>query len=334
MSRFALGCVAGLAGACGPDADDEPTSAEATQVALPGVTGAVLLDDLHFAVGPRRVVAAPGGSRRVHRIDVDAATAESFTGFGSGAASADEAGGLLFVADREARSIDVVEVSSGRILSDVLLDSTPDYVRHSSATNEVWVTEPSERRIEILVFAAPASPVLRSAGFVVTGDRTEGLAFDVKRRRAFTHGSIGRLHVIDVDTRKVLDAWPTPCATSHGIPTVDEANGFVFVGCLERAAVGVLSTKDNGQQLGAFELGTGQSALAYSPQLHHFYLRGDPGKEIAILDIPASGVPVLLGKLPTPERGHVMAADDRAHLWVADPVAGRLLRFRDAFAPR
>jgi hypothetical protein len=318
-------------GACSSADPAPPTPEGADGIALEGVSGVVLLDDLHFAAVPHRIVAAPGGSGRVHRVDVEAASAKAFDGFGTGAASVDEADGLAFVADRASSTLDVLEIASGKVVSRVELGGRPDYVRYCPITNEVWVTEPAEQRIEVLAFRG--KPDLVSAAFISIGDGPEGLVFDLKRERAYVHHYQPKVAKINVRERRSEVDWPTGCQTSHGIPVIDEQRGLLFAGCRERAKVTVLSIDEDGKQLGTFDLGTGESSLAYSPSLRHFYLRGDPGVEIAVLDIPDSGSPVLLKKLATSQRGHVMAADDRGFLWVADPAAGRLLRYKDPSLP-
>ena len=322
--------VGELVTACSTDGEGTGEHRETHDVALAGVTTAILLDDLHFSPTSRTVVVAPAGSHRVFRVAVDTGAATAFEEFGARAASVDEANGLLFVADRDAKLLHVVNVETRRIVSDVPLDSTPDYVRYCPISNEVWVTEPSDRRIEVFRFPFPGSPSLARAALIPVGDGPEGLVFDTKQRRAFIHHYSPKLGVIDVDRRVLVADWPTGCEASHGIPTVDEARGLVFAGCRDRSRVAVLSSVD-GRLLGERQLGTGETVLAYSASLGHFYLRGDPGARILVLGIPASGNPVELGAFVPAERGHVMAADDRGRLWAADPASGRLLRFEDPY---
>jgi hypothetical protein len=317
--------------ACSSDESAEEEAAENSQeVALQDVTRSVLLDDLHFAGSSRTVVAAPGGSNRVFRVAVDTRDVTSFEGFGARAASVDEANGLLFVADRDAKLLHVVDVATRRIVSDVPLASTPDYVRYCASTNEVWVTEPGDRRIEVLHFPFAGSPSLARATFIAVGDGPEGLVFDTQRRRAFIHHFSPKLGVIDVDLRVLAASWPTGCSASHGIPILDERRGLVFAGCRGQSRVAVLSS-DDGRLLGEKTLGGGDTVLAYSASLGHFYLRGDPGARILVLGVPSSGSPFELGSFVPAEKGHAMAADDRRQLWAADPASGRLLRFVDPY---
>ena len=57
--------------------------------------------------------------------------------------------GLLFVVDRTALRLDVLDPASGKIVAGAALSSGPDYVRYVEKTGEIWVTEPDEDRIEI-----------------------------------------------------------------------------------------------------------------------------------------------------------------------------------------
>jgi hypothetical protein len=335
MVRRALFLAFVVVTACSDDAGEDDAGDDAppgsTDVALAGVRTGVLLDDLRFSAPSRTILAAPGGSRHVFRFAVDPEVVTVFDPFGAAAASVDEGNGLLFVADRAAKILHVVDVATRATVSDVPLDTTPDYVRFSATTNEVWVTEPAGKQIEVFHFPHAGSPLLARRGFVDVGDGPEGLVFDARRNRAYVHLYSPNIGVIDLTSRLRVASWPTRCTASHGIPHVDEARGFVFAGCRGKAHVTVLAADRDGAIVGEFELGSGDTALAYAPELGHFYLRGDPGPPIAVLGIQPDGRPVELGRFEAAQAGHVMAADDRGQLWAADPAAGRLLRFKDPF---
>jgi hypothetical protein len=230
------------------------------------------------------------------------------------------------MADRDADAILVVDPTSGTILSTFALDSNPDYVRYSRATNEIWISEPGDDRIEILSLADDG--LLSHAAFIATSGGPEGLVFDVSRRRAYGHAS-GNIAVIDVDQRKQIDSWPTGCGGSHGIPTVDEARGLVFAGCSNRGG-GVMLDADDGREIAGYEVGEGTAILGYSPALGHFYLRGDPGRNVAVLAVCESGMS-LLGTALVSNEGHGMVADDRGNAWVCDRETGGVFRVRDPY---
>ena len=135
-----------------------------------------------------------------------------------------------------------------------------------------------------------------------------------------------------MQTRALVATWPTGCASSHGIPAIDEARALLFAGCSSARTV-VLDLARDGKELGSFTLGTGATILAYSPRVGHLYVRGDPGTAIAILAVPDAGSLTLLGQLETTPKGHCMTADDRGQLWVCDWREGKILRFKDPYPP-
>src|SRR5205814_4400076 len=57
--------------------------------------------------------------------------------------------GFLFVTDRTAGELDVVDPHANQIVGSTALASQSDYVRFAAATNELWVSEPSSSRLEI-----------------------------------------------------------------------------------------------------------------------------------------------------------------------------------------
>ena len=182
------------------------------------------------------------------------------------------------------------------LLARTPLGGRPDYVRHVPITNEIWVTEPAEQRIEVLRFAIEGGPDLETAAFIPIGDGPEGLVFDNKRERAFIHHYLPKIGVIDVRQRRLLTDWKTACESSHGIPIVDEARGLLFAGCRDRAKVTVLSIDHPGgrDETSAIadrdELERAFGHLAIEQRavfvLHHYL--GLPLVEIAdLLGIPA-----------------------------------------------
>jgi streptogramin lyase len=287
---------------------------------------AATFDDITFSASLGRVLAAPEGIGTVYSIDPDSLAVTAFADLPRGVASVDEGAGWLFAADRDDDAILVLDPSTGTTRSTFPLEANPDYVRYSPATGEVWITEPGRDRIEVLSLAEDGT--LAHAAFIATPGGPEGLAFDVSRRRAFAHAS-GDLAVIDVDRRERIDSWPTGCGGSHGIPTVDEARGLVFAGCSARGG-GAMLDADDGRTIAGYEVGEGEAVLGYSAMLGHFYLRGDPGRNVAALGVCDGGLS-LLGTAVVSNAGHGMVADDRGNLWVCDHETGGVLRVRDHY---
>jgi hypothetical protein len=192
------------------------------------------------------------------------------------------------------------------------------------------VTEPGAGQIEVFAVPPSGTPTPAHAAFIATPGGPEGLTIDGTRQRAYVHLFSGAVAAIDLQARAVIATWPTACSQSHGIPALDEQRGLLFAGCGESATVTVLDLNNGGKQLDAHTLGSGETLLGYSPALHHFYLRGDGQKPVAILGVSSSGSLSVLGTVGAETEGHCVAADDRNHFWVCDAANGRLLRFADS----
>ena len=311
-------------GQCSNADSTAPPNAEPIALA----PGPAPFDDLTYSASLGRVMAAPVNVGTVYLIDPDSLEVTRIENLPRSVASVDEGKGWLFIADRGNDSILTVDPDSKTIVSTLQLDSNPDYVRYSAATGEVWVTEPRADRIEVLSLAEDGA--LSHAAFISVPGGPEGLAFDIGRRRAYGHAS-GDMAVVDIDQRRQIDAWPTGCGASHGIPTVDEARGLVFAGC-SNGGGGSMLDADDGRELAGYEVGGGAAILGYSPMLGHFYLRGDPGKDVAVMGVCESGMS-LLGTVTVSNEGHGMVADDRGHIWVCNRETGGVFRVTDRYPP-
>jgi hypothetical protein len=314
--------------ACASSSDSAPAGSGSDATVDVAGGSSVIFDDLTFSKSLGRLVAAPGGTGKVNLIDPGTLDVTSIEGFSLGTASADEGGGLVFAADRTNNKLEVADPAQKKIVASVSIDSV-DYVRYSPVTHEVWITQPAPSRIEVMTLPQASPPTPNHAAFIMLNGGPEGLVFDVTRKRAYAHLFSGNAVVIDVTSRAVVATWPTGCSMSHGIPAIDEARGFLFVGCRENAKVTVLDLDKDGKQLGSYTLGSGETILTYAPQLGHFYLRGDPGLPVAMLGVSSTGGISLLGTVQSAERGHCETTDDRGNLWVCDTATGRLLRFPD-----
>jgi hypothetical protein len=320
-----------------PPADPNALAA----VQLHNGEGGLGLDDLRYSARLARVISPAARTGEIDLVDPETLEVSVIGGLTSagrwdgsdlqGVESADEGRGLVFGNDRTKHSLIVADGTASRLLATVTLDPTePDYVRWSESTSEVWVTQPGSGRIDVLSLPAGATTP-QHAAFVELSNGPEGIAIDNARGRAYVHAFSGDIVAIDLRTRSVVATWPTGCSSSHGIPIVDEARGFVFAGC-SSARVAVLDADHDGRILDSFTLdGGGATILAYSLSLHHFYLRGDPGVKAVVIGVASDGKLSMLGGFDVPSRGHCMTADDRGHLWVCDWLGGRLLRFTDPY---
>src|SRR5215471_7450583 len=120
------------------------------RVAMPSGDSGIGFDDLRYSSALHRVLVPAGRTGTLDLVDPDTLAVTSIPGFGTvasysgghddGPTSVDEGNGVLYVTDRTAGKLDVVDPAAGRIVSSVALGSGPDYVRFVKTTNEVWVT--------------------------------------------------------------------------------------------------------------------------------------------------------------------------------------------------
>lgn len=335
------GCSGGNAALDASIGSDAMGPNAATIVDLPNGAAGIGLDDLRYSAGLGRIVVPAGRTGNVDLVDPATLVVTSFGGFTSaaqfdgsdqqGVESADEGGGLVFGNDRSAFKLGVVDPLAQMMVASVQLERTePDYVRYVQSTHEVWITNPGMSRIEVLSVPATGTPIPTHAAFIDVPGGVEGLTIDDTRHQAYTHLFAGAVAVVDIRTRAVVANWPTGCASSHGIPALDDRLGWLFAGCSSARTV-VLDIDHGGAQLGSYTLGPGPTILAYSPSLRHLYIRGDGYPQVAVLQVSPLGALSLLGMVSATPKGHCMTADDRGNFWVCDWQMGRLLRFQDPY---
>jgi len=314
-------------------------------VVLPGLEDGNGFDDLRYSVGLKKLLAPGNFSGNIYVIDPETLEVETIGGFSSaaawdggdmqGPASVEEGDGLIFVGDRTAMTLSVVDPKTKEILASTMLGGFPDYLRFFPGTHEVWVTEPFNQQVEVLSIPQTGTPTPKHEAFVKLDGYPEGIGFDAQRKLAFTQTIPGlggnAVMVMDIATRVQIATWDSGCATgTHGNPLTDSKRGLLFATCSD-AEVVVLDLDHDGSVIDSLKIGAGASIPAYAPLLHHFYLRGDPGIPIAILDVAADGKLKLLGKVDSVDKAHCLAADDAGHFFTGDWNGGQVLRFTDPY---
>ncbi len=314
-------------------------SPDGVSVPLPGGAPGIGFDDLQYSARLHAVLAPAGRSGNLALVDPDTLAVRTVSGFSAsgdyggghdfGATSVDEGRGVLFVTDRTTQKLYVVDPNAGIILGSTPLGGSPDYVRYVAPTDEVWVSEPSAGRIEILSFASASGPVPSSAGSIPVSNGPESLVVDPSAGRAYTHRWQASTLVFDVSSRAVVGEWPNGCAASRGL-AVDHAHGTFFAGCMEGTA-SVLDTAHGGAIVSSLARGAGFDVLGFNPSLGHLYLAGTVCECLIVLGVSRTGSLSFLGRFGATSSSHCAVADDRGHAWVCDPDGGRLLRIDDPF---
>jgi streptogramin lyase len=327
---------------------------QADTIQIPGGETGIGFDDLIYSAELHRMIVPGGWTGSVNLVNPDTLEVTSISGFSSeaswdgndtkGVGCVDHGNGLVFVGDRTTGEVGVVDPKEQKIVTKVTLEGYPDYIRYVEATGELWVTEPFKGQIEVLTGARDGNPV-HDASLPLSPDDSnsadgpQALVIDQKRGLAFTmHLFRGQIVAFDVKTRKEIGTWPTGCGSSHGLVAVDEDRGYVFPGCLEKASINAVAPASEGAVLDSFDLGTGETLVAFSPKLSHAYAHGDPGKSIAILGVSNGGklshfstFEMTFGLPQKGFKGHCLAADDQGGVWACDAYSGTILRYKDTF---
>ncbi len=320
-------------------APQSATTPSVMAVALPDGSGGVGFDDLRYDATLGQLLVPAGRTGNVDLVDPSTQVVTPITGFSAqprfngghddGPTSADAGHGLIFVADRTTRRLNVIDPATRAIVASAMLASSPDYVRYVAPTGELWVTEPDQEQIEVFTLSDAQKPVPARAGVIVVKGGPESLVIDPQRQRAYTHLWDGATVAIDLKNRTLVAQWPNGCGGSRGI-ALDSAHGWLFAGCAEGKAV-VLDVDHDGRQLASLAVGAGVDVIDYNPTLAHLYLPGSTSASMAIVGVSATGALSLLGTATTAAGAHCVAADNQHHAWVCDPNHGQLLRITDPF---
>lgn len=307
------------------------------KVVFPESRPGIGFDDLGYSVSLRKVLVPAGRSGKLDLVDPGSLAVTTIHGFQStpaynkghddGPTSADEGRGLVFVTDRTAQKILVVDPAAQSVLASAPLASGPDYVRYVTPNNEVWVTEPDKERIEVFALPESGPPTPSHLLFISVPGGPESLVVDPIRSRAYAHLWQGQTVAIDVKGHQIAATWPNGCGGSRGI-ALDVPKGWLFAACAEGKAV-VLDVDHGGAQKSIASSGGRVDVVGYSPQLGHLYL-ATSRRRLMVFGVSAAGQLTTLGGYST-TGGRCVTADDQGNAWVCDPQDGRLLMIKDQF---
>ena len=337
LGRWLVGF--GLAIGCARASPPEPARTPLA-VTLPDGAPGIGFDDLGYSAALGKVLVPSGRSGRLNLVDPRTLAVTSVAGFSAlpeyggghddGPTSVEVANGKVYVTDRTAQALVVVDAKSLTRESTTKLGAGPDYVRFVARTHELWVTEPDAERVEVFALDAAGIPVAPAKTTITVKNGPESLVVDEQRGRAYTHRWERSTVAIDLDTHAVVAEWPNGCEASRGI-ALDPAHGFLFAACREGTAT-VLDVAHDGRQLSSYERGSGFDVIGYNPALGHLYLAGGACRCLVVLGVNAEGALSLLEETTAPASTHCATADDQGHAWLCDPAAGRLLRVTDTHA--
>src|SRR5262249_27835978 len=164
-----------------PGSCDVPTNGKTVEVTPVALGSQSDFDDMRYSPELRKVVAAPIGTGHVFLIDPDS-LAVDMVSVPLSVSSADASATTVYAKD--SGSIVAVDIGTGATRSQGMPGS-PDYVRFSPRSNEVWVTIPGGSRIEILDAAS-----LAAIGSVILPFPPEGLTIVGDRAYVNANGSV------------------------------------------------------------------------------------------------------------------------------------------------
>ncbi len=333
--RPALAAVAALALAAGT-AVAAPAAPEAV-LPISGGTPDIGFDDIGYFPALDRLSIPAGRTGVLDLIDprsgaitarYPVTSVRTARGRRASTTSAAYGDGYLFASDHGRNAVAVIDAHSGKEVVRVPLASEPDYLRFLGSRQELWVTEPHGRQIQVFRMEPGAKPTFTLISTVAVPGGPESLVFDTALGRAYTNLWKEQTAVLDLAHPRVIGRWRASCAGPRGL-ALDTARGFLFVGCAE-GAVAVLDLKSDGRVLAKAPAGAGVDIISYAAARRHLYVPGARAATLSVFRVGDSGALQALALYRTAQGAHCVTDDGRGRVFVCDPDAGRILEFRDS----
>jgi len=286
------------------------SSLKSTTVVIPGGEGGIGFDDLNY-------------SSELHKVLVPAVRQK---GQKIGISSVDEGNGVLFVGDHGRTELDALDAKSGSVIATADLAEDFDFLRYDPSHQEVWVTEPDKKQIEIIKFTPGDHPRLVAKMIISLHDEPESIVIDQTRHRAYTN--LGpKAIAIDLESHTVVDSWSNECTKSRG-DALDEQKGWLFIACGEGKAE-VFDLNNENKEISNLITDPGVDVISYNQKLSHVYFTSGKNATLSVIGVSAQGKLSLLGQASADKRSHCVVGDDQKNIWVCDPLKGQLLRYKD-----
>lgn len=307
-------------------------------VALPSGTSGIGFNDLRFSTTLEKVIVPAGRTGNLDLVDPATLTASAVPGFTMvaaydgtdtvGTTSADEGNGLVYAMDQTSMKLSVVDPKVGQIVSSAPLTDAPVIVRFVKPNNEVWVTG-TNGRIDVFSVSSASPPALTHSMFVSTAGGPVSLQINATLGIAYTNTAAGETLPIDLGTHTAGAPMKNGCDKSRGL-ALDEARGFLFVGC-DEGKISVLDIAHGGAVLSTIVVGEGIDELAYDPTRLRLYAPGARSSTMAVVAVSIGGKLSQLGTIAIPPGAHCVTVDDHAMTYVCDAESGQLLAFADRY---
>jgi DNA-binding beta-propeller fold protein YncE len=229
--------------------------------------------------------------------------------------------GFAYIGNRGDSKICAVDARSLQKKGCVELPGMPDGTFFVAPAEEVWVTTPREKSIQILDVKDAAAPKL--AGRIQLEGEPEGYAVDSVRGLVFTNlEDKDRTLAIDARSRKVLATFDPKCGSAgpRGL-AVDAKRGLLLVACTD----GVVALDEHdGARKGRLDTGAGVDNIDYLPGRKLIYAAAGRAERLTVAELGDDGSfkPVAQEKVGKGCRVVVATADGTAY--VADGGNGQL----------
>jgi YVTN family beta-propeller protein len=159
------------------------------------------------------------------------------------------------------------------------LGSDADNVRFDAGANRIYVGYGEG------ALAAIDSGTGRKISDVPLGSHPESFQLETKSPRMFVNLPPDHVSVVDRNANRVVATWPIPGSANYPM-ALDETNGRLFIGCRKPPKLLVLDT-GSGRQIASLPIVGDTDDLFYDSAAHRLYVIGGAGS----IDVIAQGGP-------------------------------------------
>jgi hypothetical protein len=268
--------------------------------------GAFLINELSYSNEKDLVIVPGGNTGNVFLINAKEHSGkpihikEFVPGPNGGIISAVIGGEVLFAADRNSQKLYAIDPGSEQVLVSQPLLAAPEYIRFIRNTrtgdSEIWVTEPGQHQIEILVYSGGDAPTLTSTKPVPVEGGPVGLIFDSASGIVYTNQpDIGLTSGYNALSRELQakKSWGNGCTRARGLGLALSGSRQVLLITCEEGKLVVLDLK-TGIQVMNYLFGKELNQVSYDPRTENIFL---PSGYNAIMGVLKMAEPT---PVPTP----------------------------------
>ena len=237
----------------------------------------------------------------------------------AGPSSVSVTSSTAFVGNRGDSSICAFDRTSLARKSCATVPGMPDGTFWVAPTEEVWVTTPRDRSLQILDARGP----LQRSGQMKLDGAPEGYAVDEGKALVYTNlEDKDRTLVIDPRARKVVAIFQPGCGEMgpRGI-ALDAQRGLLFVACTD--GVVALDAK-TGVRRGRIDAGKGVDNIDYDPSRRRLYVAAGEAAKLTIAESSDEGSLREIGSAQVGKGSRVVVVTEDGTAYAADSQAGAL----------